>query len=57
MFRCAELYRRACGDLNDEAITFVEEELSRARDAFAVLVAAYSKAVEKGYGISCEYSL
>ena len=55
-FRC-ELYRRACADLNNEEITFVEEEVSRARDAYAVLVAAYSKAVEKGYGMSCEYSL
>jgi hypothetical protein len=55
-FRC-ELYRRACGDLNNEELTFVEEELSCARDGFAVLVAAYSKAVKKGYGMSCEYSL
>jgi hypothetical protein len=55
-FRC-QLYRRACGDLKNDEITFVEDELSRARDAFAVLIAAYAKAVEKGYGVSCEYSL
>jgi hypothetical protein len=52
------LYQRACLGLHDEEIAvLVEDELSFARDAFPVLVAAYSKAVEKGYGVSCEYSL
>ncbi len=56
-FRC-ELYRRACAGLDNEEIAgLVEDELSLARDVFDVLVAAYSKAVEKGYGVSCEYSL
>jgi hypothetical protein len=56
-FRCA-LYRRAIPDIDSEEIAvLVEDELSFARDAFPVLIAAYSKAVEKGYGMSCEYSL
>jgi hypothetical protein len=56
-FRC-ELYRRACPDLdNEEIASLVEDELLFARDAFAVLIAAYSKAVEKRCGVSCEYSL
>jgi hypothetical protein len=55
-FRC-ELYRRACGDLENEEIALVEEELARAREVFAEMVAAYSNAAEKGYGVSCEYSL
>jgi hypothetical protein len=56
-FRCA-LYRRACPDLNDEETAgCVESELSWARNAFPELVAAYSKAVEKACGVSCEYSV
>jgi hypothetical protein len=56
-FRCA-LYRRACPDLDDEQIAeFVEDELSAARNAFPELIGAYAKAVEKAYGVSCEYSL
>ena len=55
--RC-ELYRRACPGLHDEEIAIiVEDEFAFARDAFPVLVAGYSKAVEKGHGVSCEYSL
>ena len=55
--RC-ELYRRACPGLDNEEIgVVVEDELSFARDAFSVLVAAYANTVDKGYGVSCEYSL
>jgi hypothetical protein len=53
-----ELYRQAVPDLTEEDIAgFVEDELSAAREAFSVVVAAYTKAVEKGFGVSCEYSL
>jgi hypothetical protein len=56
-FRSA-LYRQACPGMEDvEIADFVETELSSARDAFPVLVAVYSRAIEKGYGVSCEYSL
>ena len=52
------LYHRACPDLNDDDIAeCVENELAYVRDAFGVLLAAYAKAVEKGWGVSCEYSL
>jgi hypothetical protein len=53
-----ELYRRAVPGMNEEETAlFVEDELSAAREAFGVLVTAYEKAVEKGFGVSCEYSL
>jgi hypothetical protein len=56
-FRC-ELYRRASPEMDAEDIAGrVDDELGYARDVFPVLVAAYAKAVEKGYGVSCEYSL
>jgi hypothetical protein len=56
-FRC-ELYRRAIPDMDDEEIAdCVDNDLSFAREAFPVLVAAYAEAVEIGYGVSCEYSL
>jgi hypothetical protein len=56
-FRC-ELYRRALPEVDPEDIAgFVADELSAARDTFPVLVSAYSRAVERGYGVSCEYSL
>ncbi|HLJ93061.1 MAG TPA: hypothetical protein VKU02_07700 [Gemmataceae bacterium] len=52
------LYRRAIPDMDNEEIAGqVEHELAFAREAFSVLVSAYSKAVEKGFGMSCEYSL
>jgi hypothetical protein len=53
-----ELYRRAIPGMDDEEITgFVDDELANASDTLPVLVTAYSKAVEKGWGVSCEYSL
>jgi hypothetical protein len=56
-FRC-ELYRRAEPEMDQEEIVGrVENELAMARAAFPVLVSAYSKAIDKGYGVSCEYSL
>jgi hypothetical protein len=56
-FRSA-LLRRSCPDLDDGAIAdWAEDELALARDVFPEVVAAYSRAVEKGYGVSCEYSL
>jgi len=56
-FRC-ELYRRACPGMKDEEIAeCVENELAMAREVFPVLHSVYSKAAEKKYGASCEYSL
>lgn len=56
-WRC-ELYRRANLYLDDAEIADrVAEELELARDVFPVLLSAYSKAVAKGYGVSCEYTL
>jgi len=53
-----ELYRRAGWGMDDETIAgLVEDELTNARDVFGVLRSAYSKAVDKGFGLSCEYSL
>lgn len=52
------LYRRACPDLDDDAIAgCVDDDLWSAREVFPVVVAAYSKAAAKGYGASCEYSM
>ncbi len=56
-FRC-ELYRRAIpGMTNDEIAEFVADERSIATETFAVLLSAYTNAVDKGFGVSCEYSL
>jgi hypothetical protein len=53
-----ELYRQAVPGMNDEEIAgFVDEELAYASDTFPVLLTVYAKAVEKGWGVSCEYSL
>jgi hypothetical protein len=53
-----ELYRRAFPDMENEEIAGrVEDELAYAREMFPVLITVYSKAVERGYGVSCEYSL
>jgi hypothetical protein len=56
-FRC-DLYRRAnLGIGNEDIVNFVEDELSIARDTFPVLQSTYAKAIEKDYGVSCEYTL
>ena len=53
-----ELYQRAMPGMSDEELAgFVDDELANASDTLPVLVTAYSKAVEKGWGVSCEYSL
>jgi hypothetical protein len=56
-FRCT-LYRQHFPDMDDaETADRVENDLAIAREVFPVLVAAYARASEKGYGVSCEYSL
>jgi hypothetical protein len=53
-----QLYRQAIPGLtNDDIADFVADELAIATDTFPVLLAAYAKAAEKGFGVSCEYSL
>jgi hypothetical protein len=53
-----ELYGRACTNLNAEDISdAVAEELDCAREFFPVLLGAYTNAVQKGFGVSCEFSL
>jgi hypothetical protein len=53
-----ELYKKGTPGLSDEDIDVcIESELTFAMDAFPVLLAAYTKAVERGFGVSCEYSL
>ncbi|MBI2806484.1 MAG: hypothetical protein HYX68_16000 [Planctomycetes bacterium] len=54
----SELYRQDNPAIDDEEIASrVENDLSFAREAFPILRAAYRTAAEKGYGVSCEYSL
>jgi hypothetical protein len=58
-FRC-ELYRqdKLNAEIDNKEITSrVKDELAFARETFPVLLSAYEKAVEKKYGVSCEYSL
>jgi hypothetical protein len=51
------LYRRECPDMSNEEIARrVENDLSFAKEAFPVLLSAYTKAVDKAYGVSCSYS-
>jgi hypothetical protein len=53
-----ELYGRDSAGLDFEDIVGrVEDDVTWAREAFSTLLAAYSKAVDKGYAVSCEYSL
>jgi hypothetical protein len=53
-----ELWQRTYpGWDEEEIIRRVETDLEMAREAFPVLLAAYTKAVERRYGISCEYDL
>jgi len=57
VFRGA-LYRQVYPDMDDEEVADrVEDDLSFARDVFPVFLSAYSKASDKGFGVSCEYSL
>jgi len=54
----SDLYwRTGWGLTEDDIAILIEDELTFARDAFPILVAAYARAVEKGFGVSCEYSL
>jgi hypothetical protein len=54
----SDLYRQAVPGLTNEDIAdFVADELAIATDTFPVLGVAYAKAAEKGFGVSCEYSL
>jgi hypothetical protein len=56
-FRSA-LYLRESPDMDgDEIADGVANELDFARDAFPILLNAYARAAEKGFGVSCEYSL
>jgi hypothetical protein len=53
-----ELYRRANPTSDHEDIASrAQDELDSARGAFPILVSAYTRAVELGWGVSCEYSL
>jgi hypothetical protein len=53
-----ELYKKDTPGLSDEDVDVcIESELTFAMDAFPVLLMAYTKAVERGFGVSCEYSL
>jgi hypothetical protein len=53
-----ELYRLHCPDLKaEEFVRDAEEDLSLACEDLSVLLAAYTKACELSYGVSCEYSL
>src|SRR5262249_9102931 len=53
-----ELFRRAIPGMTDgEIAECVADELSIATGKFPVLLSTYTNAVEKGFGVSCEYSL
>lgn len=53
-----DLHRRYCPYLDaKQAKARASQELEFARSAFGTLLEAYSSATEKGYGVSCEYSL
>lgn len=53
-----ELYKQEMPGLSDEDIdAVVQSELGFAIDAFPILFGAYEKAVERSWGVSCEYSL
>jgi len=55
--RCS-LFRRHCSYMDaGEVSERVSQELAAAREVFAILLKAYEKAVEKEWGVSCEYSL
>ena len=55
--RCA-LYKQENPDMPEEDVAdCVANELSFAIEAFPILQSAYSRAVEKNFGVSCEYSL
>ena len=53
-----ELWLRTCRGWAEEEINErVETDLEMARESFPVLLAAYTEAVERGFGMSCEYDL
>lgn len=57
LFR-SKLYRLQWPGMKKKEIARqVKNDLSYAAEGFPILLSTYSKAVEKGYGVSCEYSL
>lgn len=53
-----QLYRQSCREIvSAEIDDWVADELAWAQDGFAILLQAYTAAVDRGAGVSCEYSL
>ena len=53
-----DLYRKENPTFDEEDIRErVENDLSFAREALSIMVSAYTKAAEMGFGVSCEYCL